>query len=147
MCCRALLMSAELFTMTERLSITDQILLLYVYDLHLNIIEQHLQAAQEVFHWKFSPQEIKEDDVKNQQSVPALQKENCSLNPEDKEPVEEEVLNISVEEAAASVQETLQVSDPEHTSVGAVDTSAMEKKSRRKRKTCGCFSLLWSCRR
>ncbi|KAF4115526.1 hypothetical protein G5714_003015 [Onychostoma macrolepis] len=149
---RTLLMSAELFTMTDHLSITDQLLLLYVYDLHLKIIDQHLQAAQEVLHWKFSPQEIKADDVKNQSTVPALHKENCSLNPEEslqKEPAEEEVLKISVEEAAAValVQETVQVSHPEQTSVAAINTSAMEKKSRRKMKTCECFSWLWSCRR
>ncbi len=66
---------------------------------------QHLKAVQEVLHWKFSTQEIKADDVKNQRTVPALQKENCSLNPEEtlqKEPIEVEALKISVE--AAPVQ-------------------------------------------
>lgn len=75
--------------------------------------QQHLQAAQEVLHWKFSPREIKEDIVRNQRTGPALQKENHSLNPEEalqKEPAEEEVLKISVEEAAAvaSVLEIVQ---------------------------------------
>lgn len=69
--------------------------------------QQHLQAAQEVLHWKFSPREIKEDVVRNQRTGPALQKENHSLQ---KEPAEEEVLKISVEEAAAvaSVLEIVQ---------------------------------------
>lgn len=53
---------------------------------------------------------MKKDGVKIQRTVSSLQKENCSLKPEEtlqQEPVEEEVLKIAVEEAAASVQETV----------------------------------------
>ncbi|KAK9978191.1 hypothetical protein ABG768_019956 [Culter alburnus] len=132
-------MSSELFTMNDRQSVTDQILHLYVYELQLEITEQHLQAVQETLNWIFSAREMKEDGVKNQRTVSSLQKENCSLLEEtlQQEPVEEEVLKIAVEEEAASVQETV----TDQTSVEAEDASAMEKK------TCSCFSWLWSCKR